>query len=142
METQLPLKRGTAPIVGPCLLWPNGWMDQDATWYKGRPRPSHIVLDEDRASPPKRGTAPQFSAHVYCGQMSCRSPISATDEMGDRRGRNAPPFHSSTCPNHSTNVRSSCMHSLRRRTVTGLGTMKIFFRTKFFSLFQDIFQDT
>jgi len=18
---------------GPCLLWPNGWMDQDATWY-------------------------------------------------------------------------------------------------------------
>jgi len=23
----------------PCLLWPNGWMDQDATWYEGRPRP-------------------------------------------------------------------------------------------------------
>ena len=21
------------------LLWPNGWTDQDATWYKGRPRP-------------------------------------------------------------------------------------------------------
>jgi len=20
------------PILGPCLLWPNGWMDQDATW--------------------------------------------------------------------------------------------------------------
>ena len=20
------------PIFGPCLLWPNGWMDQDATW--------------------------------------------------------------------------------------------------------------
>jgi len=19
------------PIFGPCLLWPNGWMDQDAT---------------------------------------------------------------------------------------------------------------
>jgi len=19
-------------IFGPCLLWPNGWMDQDATW--------------------------------------------------------------------------------------------------------------
>ena len=25
------------PIFGPCLLWPNGWMDQDATWYGGRP---------------------------------------------------------------------------------------------------------
>jgi len=25
---------------GPCLLWPNGWMDQDETWHRGRPRPS------------------------------------------------------------------------------------------------------
>jgi len=26
-------KRGTAaPNFGPCLLWPNGWMDQVATW--------------------------------------------------------------------------------------------------------------
>ena len=23
---------------GACLLWQNGWMDQDATWYRGRPR--------------------------------------------------------------------------------------------------------
>jgi len=23
-------------IFGPCLLWPNGWMDQDATWYGGK----------------------------------------------------------------------------------------------------------
>jgi len=28
-----------APFFGPCLLWANGWMDQDATWYGGRPRP-------------------------------------------------------------------------------------------------------
>jgi len=21
------------------VLWPNGWMDQDATWYEGWPRP-------------------------------------------------------------------------------------------------------
>jgi len=21
------------------VLWPNGWMDRDATWYGGRPRP-------------------------------------------------------------------------------------------------------
>jgi len=26
-------------ISGPCLLWPVGWMDQDAIWYEGRPRP-------------------------------------------------------------------------------------------------------
>jgi len=50
---------GTAahPLFGPCLLWPNGWMDQDVTWYGG---PDHIVLDGDPA-PPKRGTtAPHF----------------------------------------------------------------------------------
>jgi len=23
-------------------LWPNGWMDQDATWYWGRPRPRRL----------------------------------------------------------------------------------------------------
>jgi len=33
-------KRGQSPLIfGPCLLWPNGWMDKDATWYGGRPRP-------------------------------------------------------------------------------------------------------
>jgi len=23
------------PICGPCLLWPNGWIDPDATWHEG-----------------------------------------------------------------------------------------------------------
>jgi len=34
-----PTERGTAAphLFGPCLLWPNGWMDQDATWCEGRP---------------------------------------------------------------------------------------------------------
>jgi len=33
--------------------------------------PGHFVLDADPAFPPKkRGTAPQFSAHVYCGQTA------------------------------------------------------------------------
>jgi len=36
-----PPKKGTAPhpILVPCLLWPNGWMDQGATWYGVKPRP-------------------------------------------------------------------------------------------------------
>jgi len=51
------------PIYGPCLLWPNGWMDEDAAWYGSRPRPRPHCT---RRSP--RGTAaPLFSAHVYCG---------------------------------------------------------------------------
>ena len=39
------------------VLWPNGRMDQDVTWYGGRPRPSGIVLDRDPAFPTERGTA-------------------------------------------------------------------------------------
>ena len=36
-----PQKGGGAPspIFSPFLLWPNGCMDQDATWYGGRPPP-------------------------------------------------------------------------------------------------------
>jgi len=26
-------------IFGPFLLWPNGCIHQDATWYRGRPQP-------------------------------------------------------------------------------------------------------
>jgi len=26
-----PQKGAQTPIFGPCLLWPNGWMDRDAT---------------------------------------------------------------------------------------------------------------
>jgi len=34
-------QKGTEPsIFGPCLLGPNCCMDQDTTWYGGRPRPS------------------------------------------------------------------------------------------------------
>jgi len=33
-RTQLSYYKGAQllPIFGPCLLWPNGWIDQDATW--------------------------------------------------------------------------------------------------------------
>ena len=34
-----PPKEHNPPVFGPDLLWPNGWMDQDATWYEGRPQP-------------------------------------------------------------------------------------------------------
>ena len=63
--TQLPFpKRGQSPppIFGPFVLWPNGWMRQDATWYGGRPRPMrHCVRwGRDPVLPPKRDTAPNF----------------------------------------------------------------------------------
>jgi len=55
----------------PSLLWPNGWMDQDATWYGGRPRPRQHCVRWGPASSLK-GTQPfpQFLAHVCCGQTA------------------------------------------------------------------------
>jgi len=60
-----PEKGGRAPNFRPCLLWPNGWMDQDTTWYRATPwprpylrlGPGHIVLDGDQL-PTKKGHSP------------------------------------------------------------------------------------
>jgi len=58
------------PIFGPCLLWPNGWIDRDATWHGGiNFDPSDVVL-EGVAAPPEKGHSPQFSVHVHCGQTA------------------------------------------------------------------------
>jgi len=40
------------PVCNVGVLWPNGWMDQDATWYAGRSGAGLIVLDGDPAPPP------------------------------------------------------------------------------------------
>jgi len=34
----------TEVVCGPCLLWPNGWTDQDTTWYGGRTRPTRHCI--------------------------------------------------------------------------------------------------
>jgi len=44
--------------------------------------PGHIVLDEDPANLPQRGTAPQFSANISCGQMAAWIKISLGMELG------------------------------------------------------------
>jgi len=75
---QLPSpQNGTQPpIFGPCLLWPNNWIGQDATWYGGSPQPRPHCSRWGPSSPPhptppkKVGHSPQFSAHVYCGQTA------------------------------------------------------------------------
>ena len=52
-------KGGGAPspqIFGPCLLWPNSWMDQDNTWHEGRPQPRRPCVVRWGSSPlPERG---------------------------------------------------------------------------------------
>ena len=54
----LPKKGAEPPIFGPFLLWPNGWMHQDATWYGGRPPPGDFVLDGDPALLPEKEAEP------------------------------------------------------------------------------------
>jgi len=42
-------------IFGPFLLWPNGSMHQDATWYGCWPQLRDFVLDGDPVFPPNKG---------------------------------------------------------------------------------------
>jgi len=83
-------KRGTPtghnhphPIFGPCLLWPNGWIDQDATWYRGEPRPRRRSVRWGRSSPLK-GHSPQFSVHVYYSQTTgwLKAPLGTEVDLG------------------------------------------------------------
>ena len=64
-------------MFGPCLLWANGWRDQDATWYGGRRRPRLNYVTWGPSSP-KRCTAPNFRPMSIVAK---RSSISATAEL-------------------------------------------------------------
>jgi len=66
----LPRKGAEPPDFGPILLRPNGWMNQDATWYGGRPQPRRLCVGWGSNPPQIGGGAPQFSAHVHCGQTA------------------------------------------------------------------------
>jgi len=57
-----PPKGAQPPIFVSCLLWQNGWTDQDATWYAGRPRPRRQFAVWGPSSPPtKKGhSSPLF----------------------------------------------------------------------------------
>ena len=69
MGPSFPSQKGVEqpPLFGPCLLWQNGWMHQDAICYGGRPWSGHVVLD-GKPSPPKGAQPLQLLAHVCCGQ--------------------------------------------------------------------------
>jgi len=70
----LPKKGRSPPIFGPCLLWPNGCMDQDALGMEAGLGLRDIVLDHrwGPSSPSPKGSQcpPQFSANVHCGQTA------------------------------------------------------------------------
>ena len=64
-----PQKGAEPPIFGPYLLWPKGWMDQDATWHGGRSRHTPHCARWGSSSPSPKGQ-PQFSVHICYGQMA------------------------------------------------------------------------
>jgi len=57
-----PFQKGAEPppqFSAIYLLWPNGWMDQDATWHGGRSRPRPHCARWGPSSPfPKSGRSP------------------------------------------------------------------------------------
>jgi len=63
-------------------LWPNGWTVKMKLGLRVGLGPGHIVLDEDPAPHPQKGTAPKFSAHICCGQMAACIKMSLGIELG------------------------------------------------------------
>jgi len=64
------------PVCNVGVLWPNGWMDHNATWYRGRPRPRPHYVRWGPSSPMERGSAPPTFRPTSI--VAKRSPISAT----------------------------------------------------------------
>ena len=66
MGTQLLINvaQQPSPLFGPCLFWPNAWLDQDATWYGGKPRrwPHCVRLGPD--SPGQKKAAQPHSPRI------------------------------------------------------------------------------
>ena len=84
----LPKKMGQRPppIFSPSLLWPNGCIDQDTTWYGGRPRPTQHCVRCGPSYPRKKGHTHPYPilAHVYCSQMAgwMKTPLGMAVDLG------------------------------------------------------------
>ena len=79
----LPKKGAGPPIFGPSLLWPDGWIHQDGTWYGGMPQPRRLSVRWGPSPLPQKGRSPtQFSAHVYCDQTAARIKMLLGVEVG------------------------------------------------------------
>ena len=79
--TQLhPKGHSPLPNFGPCLLCPNGWMDEDATWYEGRPRPKPHCVTWGPSSPLSKWAQPSPRSFQSMSIVAKWSPISDTAE--------------------------------------------------------------
>jgi len=79
-----PMLRDRCHVLSVCnigVLWPNGWMDQDATWYGDSLCPGDVVVDGDPAFPRKGAQQlPTFRPMSFrpMSIVAKRSPISPT----------------------------------------------------------------
>jgi len=90
MRTQVPSPKGAQPpIFGPYLLWPNGSMDQDATWYGDRPRPKRHCVRWGPSSPSlQKGAEPPIFGPYLLWPNSCMD-----QDATWYRGRPRPRLH-------------------------------------------------
>jgi len=83
----LPQTGGSAPspIFGPCLLWPNCWMDQGTcTWHGGGPwsRP-HCARWGHSSPPPKKGQPPIFGPCLLWQTVGwIKTPLGTEVDLG------------------------------------------------------------
>ena len=62
-------KGAQPPIFGPCLLRPNGWMDEAGTWQGRRPQPRGLCVRWRPSLPPQqrgRSPLPIFGPFLLC----------------------------------------------------------------------------
>ena len=99
-----PQQGGTAAplLFGPCVLWPNGCMDQDATWYGCRPRPRPRDVRWDLAPPNKGARQPmsivamQTAGRRYRGIGLSRRDV-VLDSPSTESGTAATPLFDPLC---------------------------------------------
>ena len=111
------------------VLWPNGWMDQDATWHEGRPQPRRLSVRWGPSRLPSKGVKPppKFLAHFYCGQTAgcikmplgmevCLSPgdfvLDGDPALYPKRGGAPPNFRSTSIV--TKRLHGSRCHFVRR----------------------------
>jgi len=81
LVTLRPMLRDSCPVCNVGVLWPNGWMDQDTTWYGGGPRSRRHCVRWGPRSPTESGTTALHFSVFSANFALARSPISATAEL-------------------------------------------------------------
>jgi len=87
----VPLTRAKhVPLFGPCLLWSNGWMDQDDTWYADRLRPRPHCIRWGLSSPRKRAQQPPPLGQTVAHLSHCRALVHVVDQQMRRTHSHSP----------------------------------------------------